>query len=78
MSYANIIPKDKPKWFELKKWAARLLVRLAQKIDPTSPDVYAFHMQQMMDLMITGGAITRVDPFDFHMDVTNESKGEQS
>ncbi len=65
MSYFNIKPKTSPKWYQFRKWATRLLVRIAQKIDATSPDVYAFHMQQMMDMMIAGGSITRVDPVDW-------------
>ncbi len=62
MSYFNIKPKTKPQWYETRKWMARALVRLAQKIDATSPDVYAFYMQQMVDVMITGQSIVRIDP----------------
>jgi hypothetical protein len=74
MRYSNFTPKKKPKWYELRKCAARLLVRCAQKIEPTSPDVAAFHMQQMMDTMITGGAITRINPIDFHNQSSTQNR----
>lgn len=65
--------KYKPKWYELRMWLARSLVRLAEKIAPTHPDVMAFHIQQMSDMMILGGAVTRIDPMSMY---TETSDGE--
>ena len=59
----KIVPKNKPKYYEIRKWVCRLLVNMARKIEPRSEEVAAFHMQQMHDLMITGRSVVRIDPF---------------
>jgi hypothetical protein len=66
MSYINVTPKQKPKWHEVRRRIARVFVRIAQKIYPNSPEVMAFHMQQMTDMMILGHCITRIDPMKYN------------
>lgn len=60
----TVKPKQQPKWYEFRKWLCKWLVTLARWVEPRSPEVYAFYMQQMQDLMITGRTMTRVDPFE--------------
>lgn len=58
----NVKPKKKPKWYQLRKVVCRWLVHLARWVEPRSEEIYAFHLQQMMDAMIYGGSITRINP----------------
>jgi hypothetical protein len=55
-------PKDKPKWYNIRRRVASKLVILARKIYPDSLEVKAFWMDVMMDSAIYGKAITRVNP----------------
>jgi hypothetical protein len=64
-------PKDKPKWYNIRRWIASKLVILARKIYPDSQEVKAFWMDVMMDSAIYGKAITRVNP-EVWMEEENE------
>jgi hypothetical protein len=56
----KIIETKKVKGF--REWVAMKLVRLAQWIYPESEAVKAFYMQLVMDEMIYGKHITRINP----------------
>ena len=43
---------------------ARILVKLAKKIDPESPEVNDFYMKLFTDQMIYGKSIVRINPVD--------------
>ena len=67
-----IKPKEQPKWYELRKVLCRWLVNAARWVEPRSPEVAAFYMQQMQDMMITGGSITRIDPMTAQWDINDK------
>lgn len=52
----------RPKWYQLRFRLANAFVRLARKIHPENPEVMAFYTQLMMDQMIYGTSIVRIDP----------------
>lgn len=60
MSMLKVIENKKPKTF--RSWIAMKLVRLAQRIEPDSEAVKAFTLQMMIEQMIYGQSIVRVDP----------------
>jgi len=70
----NIKPKNKPKFYEFRKCLCRWLVNLARRIEPRSEEVAAFHMQQMIDMMITGCSIIRIDPFNPAFDFPTDKR----
>lgn len=49
-------PKKKPKWYQFRWKISSLLVELARKIKPDNPDVMAFHVDLMTELVLTGKA----------------------
>jgi len=53
---------QKPKWYQLRWKLSNLLMRMANRVYPENPEVFAFMMKIMMDQMITGGSIVRIDP----------------
>lgn len=61
----RLVATERPKWFEFRRWIARILVKLAQKIYPDSPDILAFHAQQIYDLAVHGLCVTRIDPLKY-------------
>jgi hypothetical protein len=54
----------KPKWHQFRFKLANAIVWLARKIHPSNPEVWAFHTQLMMDYMICGKSIVRINPMD--------------
>lgn len=52
--------------YSLRMKLSFLLVKLATKIYPDSPVVREFHMKAMMDELIYGGSITRIDPKEIY------------
>ena len=70
----KIKPKEKPKWYQFRKTLCRYLVNLARWVEPRSPEITAFYAQQMQDMMITGCAITRIDPMTAIFDINEEKK----
>ena len=68
----NVKPKKNPTWYQLRKWLCRGLVNLARWVEPRSEEVSAFYMQQMMDMMITGSTITRIDPLNAFWEIPPE------
>lgn len=74
----RIDPKDKPKFFELRRRLAKLFVDIARRIYPVSPEVNAFYIQMMTDQMVLGQCMTRIDPSLYYMtkDGLKEYNGE--
>ena len=70
----NVKPKKQPKWYQFRKRLCKGLVNLARWVEPRSEEVSAFHMQQMMDMMITGCSITRIDPATHLWEIPPEEK----
>jgi hypothetical protein len=59
--FTKTVPKEQPKWYNLRWKLSNKLVWLARKIHPENPEVKAFWMDVMADQMITGQAIVRVN-----------------
>lgn len=61
----EIKPKQKPKWFQIRKQVARFLVFLARKIEPKSDYLYSYYLEQMakanMDAMTYGTAFVKIE-----------------
>jgi len=57
----DIQAKEKPKWYQFRWKLSNMFVIIAKKIYPESPEVRAFYMKQLSDMMIYGNVITRVD-----------------
>ena len=58
--------KLKPKWFQFRWRLSNFLLKLVDKIQPKNPDVYAFYLQAMMDQIIYGKHVVRINPADYH------------
>jgi hypothetical protein len=54
----------KPKWFQLRFKLSNLFMSVARLIYPQNPDIRAFYVQLMMDQLIYGESIIRVNPKD--------------
>ena len=63
----SIKVKETKKPTGIREWVAMRLVRLAQWIYPESEAVKAFYTQLIMDEMVHGGSITRVNPMDMYV-----------
>ena len=63
----------KPKWFQLRRKLSMWLLALAKKVYPENPEVWAFMSKIMADTMITGQAITRIDPMKFLKETNAET-----
>ena len=59
---------DRPMWYHLRWGVSNMLIRLARRVYPKNPEVRAFWMDLMMDELISGRAITRVDPSELYKD----------
>ncbi len=59
----NIEPKSKQKWFETRRWIAYILVRLAKRIYPESPEVTSFLYKAMIEQMICGSVVIKAKNF---------------
>ena len=57
--------KEKPKWYNARWKASNFFVKIGMKIYPDNPEVKAFIVQQILDQMICGQSITRIDPSKF-------------
>lgn len=68
----RIAPKDNPKWYNMRRRSAALLISLARQLAPGSPEVMAFYMEQVYDMAITGKTIVRVT----HEEAMKEKGGE--
>jgi len=68
-------PKEKMKWCNFQRRLASWLVSLAYKIYPDSPEVRTFWAKCMVDHMIYGKVITKVEPPEFFKqeETTNDS-----
>lgn len=53
---------------KFRKWLAPKLAKLAFRIDPECPEAMAFFHKQMIDYMMYGGNITRIDYKNFKPD----------
>ncbi len=69
-----IRPMSKPKWYQFRKKLCKWLVDLARWVEPRSPEINAFYVQQMLDMMITGCSITRIDPMTAQWETVPEEK----
>lgn len=49
--------KDKPKWYQLRWKLSNLFVAIGRSIYPPNPEVLAFRMELMSDLLIHGKAM---------------------
>jgi hypothetical protein len=58
--------KEKPKWYQIRWKLSNIFVKIAYKIYPESPNVKGFWMQQIMDGLILGESIIRVNPEETH------------
>lgn len=65
-SFYNVTTKIKPKWYQLRWQLSNLILKIARLVYPPNPDVWAFMVQCQMDMMVTGKAITRVDPMEYN------------
>ena len=63
----TITVKEKSKPKTLRAWIGVKLVRLAQRIHPESDAVKAFYTQLLIDEMIHGQSLVRVDPKEVKM-----------
>ena len=59
----TIHAKEKPKWYNLRWKLSSLIVKLARFVYPENPEVKAFIMRALMDEVICGASLTRIDPF---------------
>ena len=58
----SITAIEKPKWHNIRWKLSNFAVRVARWIYPENPEVKAFFMQIMIDQMIYGQTVTRIDP----------------
>ena len=58
----SITSKAKPKWHDIRWKLSNYFVRAATWIYPENPEVKAFFMQSMIDQMIYGQSVIRIDP----------------
>jgi len=58
----SIESKEKPRWFQFRWKLSNIFVKIAVKIYPENPEVKAFWMQQMIDSLILGRSVIRVNP----------------
>lgn len=65
--------KERPRWYQFRLKLSNAFVWLARKVHPRNPEVYAFTTELMMDAMITGRSIVRVDPCSPEADMLNEN-----
>ncbi len=61
------VPNEKPKWHQIRWQVSNWLVKLAREIYPQSPQVLAFWKDVMMDQMIQGGTIVRIDQKEYSL-----------
>lgn len=72
-----IIPKERPRWYQLRWKLANALIRLARWISPVNPSLHAWTAEAIMDQMVYGQHIVRVDPFsDEAREVTHQEQKE--
>jgi hypothetical protein len=65
MSIYKVTAKARPNWRQIRWKVSNALLDLARWIYPENPEVKAFFMQMVMDQMIAGKAVMRVDPHRF-------------
>lgn len=68
MKTFDITTTEKPRWFQIRWRISNLFLRIAKWIYQENPGVWAFYLKQATDLMISGNAITRIDPQQFFKD----------
>lgn len=56
--------RKKPKFYQARWIVSNWLVSLARLIHPRNPEVEAFSMQLMMDQLIYGRSVVRVNPLE--------------
>lgn len=64
MRFFNIEPIEKPRWFEVRRRFARLLVRIAKRIYPQSPEAMSFMREVLMEQIMHGSCVVKWN--DFH------------
>ena len=52
----------------MRKRLAAILAKLALRLWPECPEAHKFYRQIIIDSMITGKAIVRIDPVDYLID----------
>lgn len=52
----------KPEWYQFRWILSNFILLIAKLVYPENPDVFAFLCKEITDLMISGKAITRIDP----------------
>jgi len=72
MTYDLTTKSPKPKWFQFRRRLSNWFLWLAKKIYPENPEVWAFFCKIMVDTMITGQSIVRVEPSDFYKATVTE------
>ena len=50
----------------MRRRIANWLVALARRIDPLGEAALQFHMERMLDLMVTGQSVVRITTEDMH------------
>lgn len=63
----------KPKWYQFRWWVSRWLVRLAGWVKPDNPDLQAWVAEMMLDSMVYGKHIVRIDPMAFDETTAEET-----
>ena len=59
------LPSDTEEYMKnLRRWIANKLARLARRIYPESEEVMAFHMDRMMDFVISGKSTVKIVSVD--------------
>ena len=61
-TFSKTVPCKHPKWYNFRWKLSNILIDLARKIYPNNPEVEAFWTDLIVDQMIYGKAITRVNP----------------
>ncbi len=63
---AHLVRHENPKWHDLRWRLSNALVGVARRIYPRNPEVNAFLAQVVIDQMIYGRSVVRVNPAEMH------------
>jgi len=61
----NIISTEKPKYYQLRWKLSNFIIHIAKIIYPENPEIKAFFLKIIMDYMILGESIIRINPENF-------------
>ena len=57
---------EKPKWYQIRWQVSNIFFKIGTWIYPPNPEWYAHITQMMVDEMIWGKAISRIDPNEIY------------